>query len=53
MLDTNSGDCPHPNLIWLTGNDGEVVRLEKEPAAGAKRRLETMILRLLPVDSLL
>jgi putative cardiolipin synthase len=40
-------------LVWYDRVQGRERRLEREPDAGAARRLEVTLLRVLPIDSLL
>ena len=40
-------------LIWITEEDGKKVIITHEPEAGAGRRVEVMLFKLLPIDGLL
>lgn len=40
-------------IIWISTEDGKPVTLTSEPGVGAARRIEVMLLKLLPIDSLL
>jgi putative cardiolipin synthase len=41
------------HLVWIAQEDGATQTFEHEPGASAQRKLETMMLRLLPIDGLL
>jgi cardiolipin synthase C len=40
-------------IIWITSEDGKPVTLTSEPGVGAGRRIEVMLLQMLPIDGLL
>jgi len=40
-------------LVWIARENGETRTFEHEPGASAHRRLETLLLRMLPIDGLL
>jgi putative cardiolipin synthase len=41
------------HLVWVTQENGSVRTFEHEPGASAHRRLETLVLRMLPIEGLL
>ena len=46
-------DKPGADLVWVTEDHGQPVRIKHEPEAGLRRRAKVLITRLLPVDNLL
>jgi len=48
-------DAPHgrPDMVWVTQENGAMQTFEHEPGASAHRKLESLLLRMLPLDSLL
>jgi len=43
----------HQELVWIAHENGTTQTFEHEPGASAQRRLETLLLRMLPIDGLL
>jgi putative cardiolipin synthase len=41
------------HMVWIAREDGTTRTFEHEPGASAHRRLETLLLRMLPIDGLL
>lgn len=40
-------------VLWITSEDGELVTLTSEPGVGPMNRVKLMLLKILPIDSLL
>jgi len=53
QVQLKDGTLGHEQLVWIAQENGETRTFEHEPGASAHRRLETLFLRLLPIDGLL
>jgi putative cardiolipin synthase len=53
QVELKDGPLGHKQLVWIAQENGETRTFEHEPGASAQRRLETLLLRLLPIDGLL
>ena len=53
QVQLKDGAAGHEQLVWIAQENGTTRTLEHEPGASLHRRLETLLLRLLPIDGLL
>jgi len=53
QVELKDGTHGHEELVWIAQENGATRTFEHEPGASAHRRLETLLLRLLPIDGLL
>jgi len=52
-LELKDGSHGGTHLVWVMQENGATRTFEHEPGASAQRRLETLVLRMLPIDGLL
>jgi len=53
QVQLKDGALGHEQLVWIAQENGTTRTFEHEPGASAQRRLETLLLRMLPIDGLL
>lgn len=53
QVQLKGGALGHEELVWTAQEDGTTRTFAHEPGASAHRRVETLLLRLLPIDGLL